>query len=209
MEIAEIQEELEHNNLHVVNIRQIVRQEKTTGQIQHKYPVFIVTFRNGTEFRDVYKLTKVCQSRPLGKVLKPLDHFNNVLNANNLVIRNPLWSAQPMCKMRRVPFNEGLPETYSGSAQMCKLRRGPPGKSRRMPHLHQTPRSADPTTSSPFVSAYQTASTLIAISTSPYASCDATSPTNVGTNRITTALSTGKYSISRIHRFIKIDYHYP
>jgi hypothetical protein len=89
---------------------------------------------------------------------------------------NPLWSAQPMCKIRRAPFNEGLPETYSGSAQMCKLRRGPPGKSRRMPHLHQTPRSADPTTSSPFVSAYQTASTLIAISTSPYASCDATSP---------------------------------
>jgi hypothetical protein len=34
VEIAEIQEELEHNNLHVVNIRQMVRQEKTnTAQI--------------------------------------------------------------------------------------------------------------------------------------------------------------------------------
>lgn len=34
--------------------------EKSTAQVLHKYPVYIVTFQTGTDLREVYKTTKVC-----------------------------------------------------------------------------------------------------------------------------------------------------
>ena len=60
VEVEEIKEELENYNLNIEKIRHIVRKEKTTGQIQQKFPAFVITFRNGTELREVYKITKVC-----------------------------------------------------------------------------------------------------------------------------------------------------
>jgi hypothetical protein len=61
VDVAEIQDELEQKRLNVVKIRQIVRMDKNTVQIQHKFPVFIVTFQAGTDLSEVYKITKVCQ----------------------------------------------------------------------------------------------------------------------------------------------------
>jgi hypothetical protein len=56
----DIQEELALRKLQVIKIRQTVRMEKSTAQILHKHPVFIVTFQTGTYLREVYKTTKVC-----------------------------------------------------------------------------------------------------------------------------------------------------
>jgi hypothetical protein len=44
----------------VTNIRQITRRDKTTAQILQQYPVFIVTFREGTDLREVYKIKNLC-----------------------------------------------------------------------------------------------------------------------------------------------------
>jgi hypothetical protein len=60
VEVEEIQQELELKNLKVEKIRQIVRTDKSTAQVQHKYLVFIVTFQTGTDLREVYKITNVC-----------------------------------------------------------------------------------------------------------------------------------------------------
>jgi hypothetical protein len=43
----------------VANIRQLTRRDKTS-QILQQYPVFIVTFREGTDFREVYKIKYLC-----------------------------------------------------------------------------------------------------------------------------------------------------
>jgi hypothetical protein len=58
VETEEIMAELTQLRLQVANIQQITRRDKTTSQILQQYPVFIVTFREGTDLREVYKIKK-------------------------------------------------------------------------------------------------------------------------------------------------------
>ena len=51
---------LASRNLRVVKIWQIVQTDKPTATVMHKFPVFVGTFENGTNLRDVFKATKVC-----------------------------------------------------------------------------------------------------------------------------------------------------
>lgn len=56
----EIATELNQRNLPVNIIRQIVRTDKPTAKIIVKYPVFVVTIKTGTEYKDIYKTTNLC-----------------------------------------------------------------------------------------------------------------------------------------------------
>ena len=58
--LEEITEELSQRKLQVINIRQITRRDKTTDQIIQKYPIFIITFREGTNLREVNKINNLC-----------------------------------------------------------------------------------------------------------------------------------------------------
>jgi PAX-interacting protein 1 len=61
VETEEIMGELTQLRLQVDSIRQITRRDKTTSQILQQYPVFIVTFREGTDLREVYKIKNLCR----------------------------------------------------------------------------------------------------------------------------------------------------
>jgi hypothetical protein len=58
----EITTDLNQHKLQVNNIRQTVKMDKTTNTILVKFPVFVVTFKAGTELRDIYNTMKLCQS---------------------------------------------------------------------------------------------------------------------------------------------------
>lgn len=76
VEVAEIKEELEKYNLNKEKIRQIVRKEKTTGQIQQKYPVFVITFTYGMYIKS----RKCVIALSVGKNIKILDRCSNATN---------------------------------------------------------------------------------------------------------------------------------
>jgi hypothetical protein len=82
----EITAELNHHNLQANNIRQIVWKDKATAKILVKYPVFIVTFKVGTDHRDIYKTTKLCHCIVHWERYKASVQYNSVSVAKNLDI---------------------------------------------------------------------------------------------------------------------------
>jgi hypothetical protein len=58
-----IANDLNQRNLPVLNIRQLVRMDKSTDTILVKYPVFIITFQSETAVTDIYKATTICHCK--------------------------------------------------------------------------------------------------------------------------------------------------